>query len=184
MTSQFLAECRAEVTGSVLSGHAAVFGQTATVPGHYEQIGPTAFRSALGRDDVVALRDHNPSLVLGRSSSGTLRLDVDPHGLAFEIDLPEVSYAQDLKELIARGDVNGMSFGFIPGADEWSTAPDGRKLRTHTDVKRLLDVSVVTYPAYQGTDVTLRSLDFSVVPSYRSRLITARAAVLFRKVNR
>jgi len=166
----------AEVTGNTLAGHAAVFGQVAPIRGGYEQVAPTAFDEVLGRDDdVVALRDHNPSMLLGRRSAGTLRLSTDRDGLVFETDLPDTSYARDLRELVARGDLRGASFGFLPGKDELGHAPDGKQLRTHTSIDRLLDVSVVTLPAYDGTDVTLRHVTFGPpVLDNRTRLILAR----------
>lgn len=164
----------AEVTGNTLAGHAAVFGQMAEIRGGWEAIGPNAFDRVLSSgDDVVALRDHNPELLLGRTSSGTLRLSTDSDGLAFEVDLPETTYAADVRELVARRDLAGASFGFLPGADEIGRAPDGRQLRTHTDIRRLLDVSVVAMPAYEGTTVTLRSYDPPELDN-RTRLILAR----------
>lgn len=172
---RFHAELRAaEITGNTLAGHAAVFGQLAAIRGGWEAIAPEAFDEVLARgDDVVALRDHDPALLLGRTSSGTLRLGTDDDGLAFEVDLPDTAYARDVRELVARGDLAGASFGFLPGKDELGTGPDGRQLRTHTSVKRLLDVSVVAMPAYEGTDVLLRSYQ---PPQYdsRTRLILAR----------
>jgi len=171
------AEFRAAVTGDRLEGHAAVFGQTAEIRGGYEAIAPKAFDEVLERgDDVVGLRDHNPTMLLGRTASGTLRLAVDGDGLAFEIPkLPNTSYANDLRELVERGDLRGASFGFLPGKDELGHAPDGRQLRTHTSIRRLLDVSVVTLPAYDGTDVTLRHLTFAPPRlDRRTQLILAR----------
>lgn len=176
--SRFVVECRAEVVGNRLSGHAAVFDQVAVMPGHYERLDPGVFRSALTRgDDVAALINHDPSLILGRSSAGTLRLGVDGRGLSFDVDLPDTSYARDLRESVGRGDIRAMSFGFIPDNDTvaMSTAPDGRRVRTHTDLKRLLDVSAVTYPAYEGTDIVLRSATFAPPAlDTRTRLILAR----------
>lgn len=165
----------ADVTGNTLSGHAAVFGQVAPIRGGYEAIAAGAFDAVLKRgDDVVALRDHDPALLLGRTSAGTLRLDVDGDGLAFEVDLPDTTYARDVRELVARGDLAGASFGFVPGKDEVGTAPDGRQLRTHTSIQRLIDVSVVALPAYEGTSVTLRHLTFDSPNVRRDQLIRAR----------
>jgi HK97 family phage prohead protease len=175
--NRFHVELRAaEVVGNTLAGHAAVFGQAAEIRGGYEAVAPGAFAEVLQRgDDVAALRDHNPSLLLGRTSAGTLRLEEDKDGLAFEVDLPDTSYARDLRELVRRGDLAGGSFGFIPGAVTPAVAPDGRQLRTHTSLRRLLDVSVVTYPAYDGTDVTLRHLTFDRPPlDRRTQIILAR----------
>ncbi len=181
--NRFAAEFRASLDGNRLAGHAAVFGVHAELPGHYETLARSAFDEVLGQDhDVKALFNHNPSHVLGSTRAKTLRLDVDDTGLRFEVDLPDTSYARDLKELISRSDVTGMSFGFLPGSDRWSRAADGRQVRTHTSVRRLLDVSPVAYPAYEGTDVYLRSVDFDSHPlTVKGQMIRLRAAQLLKE---
>lgn len=174
---RLVAELRAaEVSGNTLAGHAAVFGQLAQIRGGWEAIAPTAFDRVLaGEDDVIALRDHDPSQLLGRRSAGTLRLETDGGGLAFEVDLPDTTYAKDVRELVARGDLRGASFGFLPGQDELGTAPDGKQLRTHTSIRKLIDVSVVSVPAYDGTDVALRHFTFDPPTlDNRTRLFLAR----------
>jgi len=169
-------ELRAELQGDTLAGRAAVFGRPARLPGHWEQLAPGAFDAALERSDPRALVNHDRSLVLGRRSAGTLRLAADDDALLFEIDLPDTAYARDLRTLVGRGDIDGMSFGFTPGDDTWSTAPDGAQLRTHTSVERLVDISVVTFPAYEGTSVALRDACFThPLSRYRSRLLKIRA---------
>ncbi len=171
-------ECRSEVRGDTLSGHAAVFDQLARISNHWEGLSRSAFDEALARgDDAAALVNHNPSLILGRRSAGTLRLEVDQRGLAFEVDLPDTTYARDLRTSIERGDIAGMSFGFVPGQVTQGRARDGRQLRTHTSVKHLLDISPVTYPAYEGTDLALRAVVLDTEPN-RNRLIRARARAL------
>jgi HK97 family phage prohead protease len=182
--NRLYAEFRAAVRGDRLEGHAAVFGQAAQIRGGYEAIGSGAFDEVLARgDDVVGLRDHNPTMLLGRTASGTLRLGVDGDGLAFEVPkLPNTTYANDLRELVERGDLRGASFGFLPGRDELGHAPDGRQLRTHTSISRLLDVSVVTLPAYDGTDVALRHLTFDPPTlDRRTQIIRARYRALSRR---
>lgn len=173
--TRFSVEVRSRIDGNTLRGHASVFGQMAKLPGHYERMAPTAFSSVLDRTDtdVRALFNHDPSMLLGRQSAGTLRLKVDDAGLAFEVDLPDTSYARDLRSLVERGDLSGASFGFVPGDDEWTTAPDGKQVRTHVAVAELVDVSPVTWPAYSDTDVALRHYDFSR-PSGREQMIRAR----------
>ena len=172
--NRFSTEFRAEITGDRLAGHAAVYNRHAKISGHYEAMAPTAFHRALERDDVRALINHDPSKLLARSKAGTLKLSTDSTGLYFEIEkLPNTSYANDLRELVTRGDLDGMSFGFVPGEDTWSRAPDGTQIRTHQSVESLLDVSVVTYPAYDGTDVALRAIEFTV-PDQRTQLIRIR----------
>ena len=175
---RFYLETRAELAGNTLKGYAAVFDGTATIGGGYERIAPNAFDNALENADPRALINHDPSLVLGRRSAGTLRLDTDSRGLRFEVDLPDTTYARDLRELVERGDLAGASFGFIPGEDEITRAPDGKQVRTHTAIRDLVDVSAVTYPAYEGTSLALRHIDFARVTRPRLRAIRIRAAHL------
>lgn len=168
---------RSSLDGNTLTGHASVFNQMARLPGHFERMDPHAFDEVLDRTDTDprALINHDPSLLLGRRSAGTLRLKTDAEGLSFEVDLPDTSYSNDLRVSLSRGDITGASFAFIPGDDTW-TRENGRQVRTHTSVSELLDVSVVTYPAYEGAGVALRTYNFGR-PSGRSQRIRARARV-------
>jgi len=174
--NRFAAECRAAVSGDRLVGHAAVFGVLADLPNHYEELARSAFDKRLD-DDVRALVNHDPNLLLGRTKSGTLKLGVDDEGLHFEIDkLPDTTYGRDLREMLDRGDLDGMSFGFIPGEKEWARAPDGRRIQRHTSLELLLDISPVTFPAYEGTGVALRAMQWMGAPAVdrRSQLIRIR----------
>lgn len=153
------AEIRAEDDGGVrVSGYAAVFNEEADIAGLFrEQIAPGAFRSAIDRDDVVFLINHD-GLPLARTRSGTLTLREDERGLFMETvldaDDPDV---RTITGKMKRGDLDKMSFAFRVEAEEWDDAGE-IPLRT---IKRasLYDVSVVTTPAYEGTDIGLRSLE-------------------------
>ncbi len=149
-------------TGTTIRGYAARFNSPSQpIGGRFiERIAPGAFDGVLG-DDVLALINHDPGRVIGRSTAGTLRLSVDGQGLAYEVDLPDTAYARDLTTLIARGDVRQSSFGFSLELDgeEWSRGEGGMKVRTITKVKRLYDVSPVPSPAYPDTSVAVRSLE-------------------------
>lgn len=139
----------------VITGYASVFyrpgdpGTEYFIDGAFERIAPTAFNSALRRDDPCALFNHNTDLVLGRVSSGTLRLSVDSVGLRYEIDPPDTSVGRDVSELLARGDVRGSSFAFIVTADR-AVYDGGKLVREVTDLE-LLDVGPVAYPAYPAS---------------------------------
>lgn len=171
MTTRVDVQCRAELRGNKLGGYASVFDQTADLgPFGKERIARGAFDKALKTSDVRALWNHDPRFVLGRQSAGTLRLSTDDHGLEFEVDLPDTTYARDLRELVERGDITGASFGFVPG--EFERGP----VRTHTNVRALVDVSPVTFPAYVGASTEARSL--LRVGNRRSQLIRLRAGVL------
>lgn len=170
-------EHRAEVTGNRITGYAAVFSRPTALAGHDEQIAPGAFDAVLAdpATDVRAMFNHDAGRILGRQSAGTLRLDVDEVGLRYEVDLPDTSYAADLRAMIARGDVSGSSFGFIPAQWRDELQASGRRLRTHTSIGRLIDVSAVPMPAYAEATVALRSLDpRAAARARRSQLIVAR----------
>lgn len=168
--------CRSAVEGNKLVGHASVFDVVTTkTEGMPEVITRSAFDDVLGRPDtdVVALVEHDPRWILGRQSAGTLRLRADDEGLAFEVDLPNTSYGNDVRELVSRGDYTGASFGFVPGESE--VLRRGELLvRAHTRIEHLRDVAVVTFPAYDGAAVALRNFTHDR-PDGRGQLIRARA---------
>lgn len=146
----------AQDTGNTIIGHAAVFNTITDLGPFKERIAPGAFTETIQNDDIRALFNHDPNIVLGRNKAGTLKLSEDDKGLAVEIDLPDTSYANDLKVSIQRGDINQMSFAFMVLEDSWDLV-DGEEVRTLLKVQ-LFDVSLVTYPAYPQTDASIRSV--------------------------
>ena len=146
-----------EGEGRTIVGYASVFNTPTDIGGMFrEQIAPGAFADAIGRDDVRALIDHDPSKVLGRNTAGTLRMSEDKKGLRVEIDMPDTQQARDLQVSMARGDIDQMSFGFQALRQEWDRTDDV-PLRTIQEAT-LFDVSVVTFPAYPEAKAGLRSL--------------------------
>lgn len=149
-----------------------MYGQRAAIGdprrgGFWEQIAPGAFNRALEENqDVRFLVDHNPSLVLARTTSGTLDLSSDKRGLRVDADLADTSVGRDLVVLLERGDVSQMSFGFTVETDEWAMQKDGSELRTIRDVN-LFDVSAVTFPAYPQTDAALRAAGYQDIRRQR-----------------
>ena len=151
-------EVRAEGEQSVAVGYAARFDALSqNLGGFVERIDPKAFNQTVTQADVRALFNHDANYVLGRSSSGTLRMDVDDEGLRYEIDLPPTATGRDLAVLLKRGDISGSSFGFRVLDDEWGETEDGYPLRTLKAVA-LRDVGPVTFPAYTAAESALRSL--------------------------
>ena len=151
-------EVRAEGEQSVAVGYAAWFDSLSqNLGGFVERIDPKAFNQTVTQADVRALFNHDANYVLGRSSSGTLRMDVDDEGLRYEIDLPPTAAGRDLAVLLKRGDISGSSFGFRVLDDEWGETEDGYPLRTLKAVA-LRDVGPVTFPAYTAAESALRSL--------------------------
>jgi HK97 family phage prohead protease len=166
-------EVRADTAGRKLAGYAATFGTPADIGGFTETIRSGAFRASLAsKGDVAALIDHNPEKLLARTRSGTLKLNEDGRGLAFEISVPDTSVGRDVLELASRGDLGGMSFGFTDPVDEWRD-------RQHRELRslRLVEISVITggQPAYPSTSVAARSITgrrLSVLtPAARRRLV-------------
>lgn len=157
-TRASMGELRVDPETKQLVGYAVVFNKLSEDMGFREVIAPSAVDRALREgQDVRALVDHNPTLILGRTKAGTLRMKKDAYGLKVTIDPPNTSVAKDIKESVRRGDVSGMSFSFQTLEYEWDlkTVPP---TRTVTDMN-MRDVSIVTYPAYPQTDIALRSLD-------------------------
>lgn len=151
-------ETRAEEGGKrTLVGYAAVFNSPADIGGWWiERIEPGAFTQALSAD-VRALVDHDTGRVIGRTKSGTLRLSEDAKGLAVEIDIPNTTDGNDLWELVERGDISGMSFGFIVTKQEWDETVEP-PIRTIKEVE-LLEVSAVAFPAFDDTTIGKRALE-------------------------
>lgn len=148
-------EIRAGDKGKKIAGYAAVFNQETEIGGSFrEVIAPGAFKDTLS-GDVRALVNHDTGRVIGRSKAGTLRLSEDEKGLAAEIDLPDTSDGRDLAISLERGDISGMSFGFRVTKDEWDETGD-IPLRTIRAVE-LFEVSAVAFPAYEGTELAMRS---------------------------
>lgn len=137
-------------------GYGAVFGRDANIGGYFiERIAEGAFTKAIGRDDVRCLFNHSRMHVLARTASKTLRLAQDDKGLRYEADPPDATWARDLVVSIDRGDINQSSFGFRSEREEWDETGD-IPVRTILEVE-LFDVSPVTYPAYDDTEVGLRA---------------------------
>jgi uncharacterized protein len=145
-------------------GYASVYDTLSEDLGYFrEKVAKGAFARAIREDDVRGLFNHNPLYVLGRNKAGTLKLWEDIHGLRFEVQPPDAQWARDLAESIKRGDINQMSFGFQTIKAEWEYIDDAaRAAELKTDVirtlleVRLLDISVVTYPAYPHTSADVR----------------------------
>ncbi len=154
--TRFLTGVRAETRGQArrLVGYAARYGVVADIGPFRERITSRAFADSIGEGegtDILALFDHSPEKVLGRTRSKTLKLISDDQGLAFDIAVPDTGAGRDALALAQRGDLGGASIGFIVEKE----SRDG-EVRV-VEKAQLLEISVVSaWPAYAETSVEAR----------------------------
>lgn len=145
--------------GMTFRGYAAVFNsESEDLGGFRETIMPGAFTRTLKRDaaarNVRMFLNHNTDVLLASTRANTLRLSEDDKGLLAEADLPNTTAGRDAAELLKRGDIHSMSFGFQTVKDDWPSESQ----RTLKEV-RLFEVSPITgWPAYPATSASVRHL--------------------------
>jgi uncharacterized protein len=152
-------------------GYAAVFkslSEPLAGGAFREKIEKGAFAESLRVDDVKCLFNHDDNYVLGRKGNSTLALSEDDRGLYFEVLPPETQWAADLMVSIGRKDIYQGSFQFKVLEDSWDSSDPDNVVRTLIRVK-LIDVSVVSFPAYPQTEVDLRS-EWQVYEDYSQNL--------------
>lgn len=131
--------------------------------GFRERIMPGAGGPSLRQNDVIATFNHNTPSLLGRTSSGTLRVGEDREGGWYEIDLPNTTVGRDVAELLKRGDLRGSSFTFrvLDGGQRRADEDDpetGLPVREITAMD-VAEVGPVVNPAYLTTQASLRSVE-------------------------
>ncbi len=141
-----------------LKGYAIRYNEKSKLLGYgfEEVILPGAFSESLKTRNIIALNNHDTNQLLGSTQANTLRLEDRADGLYFELDLLESR--KELYDLVKRGDISGMSFGFTC-TDELYKRSDDKDIR---EVKKgeLFEISVVHTPAYPSTNVVAtRSLE-------------------------
>ncbi len=143
--------------GSILEGRGIVYNEWTDMGGWLERVAVGAADDSISTDDIKSLFNHDANYPLGynKADPPTLRLAADAAGVSYETDLPETSYAADLKVSVRRGDIHGNSFGFYTLEDRWGTI-DGKEYRELTRVQ-VVDIGPVTFPQYVQTDLALRA---------------------------
>lgn len=143
----------------IIEGYFAVFNSNYELwEGASESIAPTAFDNTLS-GDIRALINHDTTLVIGRTTNGTLELKVDSRGLWGRIKInPKDQDAMNIHARVERGDVTQCSFGFYIREEETEYLHDGSIHWTLTDVE-LFEVSCCTFPAYEETSISARKRD-------------------------
>lgn len=149
---------------AVIKGYAVVWHRLSVdLGGFRERILPGAFDGTLnrqrGRTDLVSYYNHNPDILLGRESSGTLKVWSDEKGVGFEVT-PPASRA-DIMELVQRRDVKGASFTFSvdKGGEGFTTDENGRAIR-EIRAATIYELGPVVQPAYPSTTVQVAMRSF------------------------
>lgn len=175
-----LPDIRADQETGIVQGHAAVFEQRTNIGGWFEEVVERSAFSQTDFRDVVMTVNHNlKNIPLARSrnnnANSTLQLSVDDTGLFVRssLDIENNSEAKALHASIARGDISGMSFIFIIRDAKWENLDSELPLRRITDIARVIEVSAVSFPAYDGTDINAR--DQETLESAKTALESARS---------
>ena len=171
--SRFKTRADEETGKRYISGYFAVFGDLYEIwPGATEEVDPHAFDEALD-DDIRCLADHDSRIVLGRNIAGTLTLKIDDKGLWGEVEInPNDTEAMNVYARVQRGDVNQCSFAFdvIEQEEQWS----GDAVHWILKKVKLYEVSVVTFPAYEGTEVDARRKEVEKTKKRQAEAFKAR----------
>lgn len=163
-----------------IEGRAIVF-ESRTDIGWYDEI---IARGALDNTDLRDVRmlvNHNTDMIpLARSrnnnENSTMQLLVDDEGMVIraDLDIENNSDAKNLYSAVSRGDISGMSFMMIVDGDKWANLDSDHPTRMITSIKKVLEVSAVTWPAYEATSIEARGLA-GALESAKASLESAKA---------
>jgi HK97 family phage prohead protease len=124
---------------------------------------------------VLALYDHDFANVLGRVDSGTLKLDIDKHGLHFTLDIPDTTLGRDVYTQIKNGNLSGLSFRFTiaDGGESWKNV-NGKPVRYISKIATMREISIVSVPAYDDTsvEVTRSFKEFTKQSQYKAKVLS------------
>lgn len=150
-------EFRSEPESRNVQGVAVVFNRDADLGWFTEEIDPHALDRA-DMSDVVLTFNHDNSLLLAGTRNGSLSLEVREDGLFQSADIIDTNQGEDVLKLVRSGLISQMSFAFSIADDgEVWEKRDGKEHRTITEISKLYDVSLVTFPAYPQTSAWARS---------------------------
>lgn len=151
-------EFRAMPESRTIVGTATVFNSAYDMGWYDEEMSADVFTNS-DMNDVVALFNHDANMVLARTKSGTLKLKVTGNAMEYEFEAPNTTLGNDLLEMVKRGDVYQSSFAFSVEAEDWQEREGKKPKRIIRSIKKVYDVSPVTYPANPDTMVAKRSYE-------------------------
>lgn len=145
----------------VITGYALKFGEPSKDLGGFVEVITAEALKEVDLSNVVLLQGHDYSKPLASVKAGTLKLEVDEIGLKFEATLTDTSYANDVYQNIKAGIVDAMSFGFEVGIDSFEEDEEGTVTRSIENMKALHEISIVTVPAYDSTNVQVSTRSYT-----------------------
>lgn len=178
-------DCRDAEDGAprTIAGSAMPYRSDANIGGWFiERFEPGAFTKALVEYDQRALVGHDYGRVIGRRKAGTLRFNDTDTALTFEVDLPDNTEGRDLAVSIDRGDISGVSVRFKSIVEEWDESGD-IPIRTVKEAE-IFEISVVAIPAYDETDVALRSHQAATKATREKNFLGARKRMEMNQAER
>ena len=143
----------------IVDGIACVFDKETDMGWFFEKIDRHAFDDC-DMDDVVLNKNHNDDILLARTTNKSLKLEVKDDGLHQKASIIDTTQGIDTYKEVKQGLITKMSFSFVidrDGGAVWTTDADGKEHRTIMKIKRLFDVSLVSFPAYPQTEVFARN---------------------------
>lgn len=173
-------EVRAEEseTGNIITGRPIVYNSRTDLGWFDEIIEPGALNNT-DLTDVRFLVNHDTSKIpLARSrrnnGNSTMQLTTDNDGLGIRVtlDTENNTEARSLYSAVQRGDISGMSFMFGIRDEEWEDLDSDHPTRHIKDISTVVEVSAVTFPAYESTEINARSKE--ALENARSAVDTAR----------
>lgn len=158
-------EVRAEETADgTITGRPIVFGQMTDL-GWYDEVIERGALDTTDLKDVRLLVNHNVDMIpLARSrnntANSTMQLMPDENGLGIRVslDIDNNNDARSLYSAVSRGDIDGMSFMFTVDKDSWDDPDSEHPTRHILSIRRVFEVSAVTFPAYSKTSIQARGL--------------------------
>ena len=165
----------------ILVGRPIVYNSRTNM-GYFDEIIDSGALDQADLTDVRYLVNHNTQMIpLARSrrnnGNSTMKITPDAQGLNIDfvkLDTENNSDARALYSAVKRGDISGMSFMFFVDGDSWENLESDHPTRHITKISSVLEVSAVTFPAYESTEIYARS-EAAALDSAKSVLDKARA---------
>ena len=180
--SSYQCEVRAENDdkGAYITGRPIVFNSRTNI-GPYDEIIESGALDKTDLKDVRFLVNHDTSKIpLARSrnnnKNSTMQLSVDDNGMAIRVnlDVENNAEARSLYSAVQRGDISGMSFMFGIDDEEWENLESEHPTRHIRAINTVIEVSAVTFPAYEDTEINARSKE--ALENARRTVETARSS--------